>query len=122
MTLRDQLGARLKQLREEQRLRAGIVSTHLKITPQYLHAVERGEYNPSMDLLEGFALLYQVDVADLFTFPAKDRLRHQARELIRFTHNVRLHLLLEAMEETAGITYQKIEELSSLKAKASSAK
>src|SRR4029453_6019959 len=114
MSLLNQVGARLKQLREELQLRAVEAAARAKVTPQYLHAVERGEYTPTQALLESLADTYQVDVADLFTFPSPGKLRHQARELIRFTANAKLGALVGAMEPVAGMSYAEIEQLPTL--------
>jgi transcriptional regulator with XRE-family HTH domain len=122
MNLLGQLGARLKQLRSELQLRAADVASLVDVTPQYLHALERGEYNPSMELLDHLSVAYQVDVADFFAFPARGKLRHQARELIRFTPNAKLSAVVAALETAAGTTYEEIEQHSAPKLKATSSR
>ncbi len=95
------LGARLKYLREEQELRAPQVAATLGIEVSHLYAVERGDSRPSLEVLIGLAMVYKIDVGDLFTFP-ETHLRHDVRELVRLTPNAKLAELKAAMLEVLG--------------------
>jgi transcriptional regulator with XRE-family HTH domain len=88
-SVREKLGARLKQLRQEQALRAHDAAAEVGVDVTHLYNVERGVANPSLELLIALAAAYRVDVADLFVFPDSGP-RHALRELMRQLPNARL--------------------------------
>lgn len=85
------LGARLKELREEQELRVIEVAAALDVEPGTVYAIERGDGPPSFTLFLDFVKLYKVDEADACTWPGT-HLRHDLREMIRLTPNAKLEL------------------------------
>jgi transcriptional regulator with XRE-family HTH domain len=95
-SIRKLLGARLKELREAEELRAPQVAAALGVEVSHLYAIERGDNAPSLEVMAALAMLYRIDVADLFTFPAT-HLRHEVRELVRLTPNAKLAELKAAM-------------------------
>jgi transcriptional regulator with XRE-family HTH domain len=95
--IREKLGARLKQLRQEQDLRAPDAAAEIGVDVTHLYNVERGVANPSLELLIAMAAAYRVDVADLFVFPETGP-RHALRELARLTPNAKLDELRATME------------------------
>ena len=101
--LREKLGARLKQLRREQELRAHDAAAEIGVDVTHLYNIERGVANPSLELLVALAATYRVDVADLFVF-LDGGPRHAIRELARLTPNAKLDELREAMEQATGET------------------
>lgn len=80
--LRIDLGARLKAVRERRSLRVQDVAGMTGLTTVYIYSVERGECNPTAQVLASFATVYQVDVADLFVFVSGNSLRQRARDLL----------------------------------------
>jgi transcriptional regulator with XRE-family HTH domain len=66
-THRLALGARLRQLREEQGLSQEQLAERAARHRAYVGAVERGERNPTLDVLHSLARGLGVDLADLFT-------------------------------------------------------
>jgi transcriptional regulator with XRE-family HTH domain len=98
--LREKLGARLKQLRQEQELRAHDAAAEVGVDVTHLYNIERGVANPSLELLVALAATYRVDVADLFVFPDGGP-RHAIRELARLTPNAKLDALRAAVAEVA---------------------
>jgi transcriptional regulator with XRE-family HTH domain len=99
--LREKLGARLKQLRQEQALRAHDAAAEIGVDVTHLYNIERGVANPSLELLVALAAAYRVDIADLFVFPDSGP-RHAIRELARLTPNAKLDELRAAMEQATG--------------------
>jgi transcriptional regulator with XRE-family HTH domain len=95
------LGARLKEMREQQQLRVIEVAAALDVEPGTVYAIERGDHPPSMTLFMDFAKLYKVDEADLLTWPGTHP-RHDLRELVRLTPNAKLNELKEAWEKILG--------------------
>lgn len=55
-----------KELREDKKLTQKQVSKILGITKEYLSMLENGSRNPSDELKEKFAKLYQVSITDIF--------------------------------------------------------
>jgi transcriptional regulator with XRE-family HTH domain len=108
--LREQLGARLRQIRVWRKLRVDDVEAQSGLTSQYIYVLERGDGNPTMQVLVGLALVYRVDVADFFAFPSRKMLRHRARDLVRFVPNSGLVELVKQMESLAGTTFEQIEQ------------
>jgi transcriptional regulator with XRE-family HTH domain len=103
-SVREKLGARLKQLRQEQALRAHDAAAEVGVDVTHLYNVERGVANPSLELLIALAATYRVDVADLFVFPESGP-RHALREQMRLMPNARLdeaRALLSSLAEPAA--------------------
>ena len=92
------LGARLKELREQQQLRVVEAAAALGVEPGTVYAIERGDHPPSFSLFLDFAKLYKVDEADLVTWPGTHP-RHDLRELLRVTPNSRLGELKAAWQK-----------------------
>ena len=56
----------LKELRVKRKLTQKEASEYLKITPEYLSMIERGDRNPSDELKEKMSELYKKSMADIF--------------------------------------------------------
>ncbi len=91
------LGERLKEMREQQKLRVVEVAASLGVEPGTIYAIERGDHPPSFALFLDFAKLYKVDEADLLTWPGTHP-RHDLRELLRLTPTAKLGDLKAAWE------------------------
>jgi transcriptional regulator with XRE-family HTH domain len=96
------LGARLKELRDHEKLRVVEVAASLGVEPGTVYAIERGDHPPSFTLFLDFAKLYKVDEADLVTWPGTHP-RHDLRELVRLTPLDKLVELREAWSKTAKL-------------------
>jgi transcriptional regulator with XRE-family HTH domain len=94
---RSHLGERLKELREEQGLKAHEVAAIVGIDVTHLYNIEAARANASVDLLVALATTYKVDVADLFTFP-RLHARHALREWARLTPAAKLDEAKAALE------------------------
>jgi len=70
MSLREQFGKRLRQLRFERRMTQDEFYGELlaPLTPQHGGAIERGVKTPSFDLLERIAERLSIPVMELFRF------------------------------------------------------
>jgi DNA-binding XRE family transcriptional regulator len=71
------------------------------VEPGTVYAIERGDHPPSFTLFLEFAKLYKVDEADLLTWPGT-HMRHDLREVIRFTPNAELEELREVWQQVVG--------------------
>jgi transcriptional regulator with XRE-family HTH domain len=101
-SLAEDFGSRLRELRGEVGMRVSDVADQIGVTASFLRMLEAGTVNTSFEKIERLAVVLQIDVADLFTFPTRGTLRQRARELIRSTPNAKIGVLVEAMEQAAG--------------------
>lgn len=106
-SLKKALGARLKQLREEQNLRAEDVAQWVGVDRTHIYSLERGDSWPSVELLISLATVYRVDPADILTFPDM-HVRHRFRELARLIPNAKLASVIAIAEEHLGTTLQEM--------------
>lgn len=63
-------GRTIKRLRRDGELTATAVAKAAEITPQYLHAIERGAYSPSDDVKIRIARALGVAPAEIFSYEA----------------------------------------------------
>lgn len=106
-SIKKELGARLKQLREEQHLRVEDVAQWVGIDRTHIYGLERGDSWPSVEVLVALATAYRVDVADLFVFPEM-HVRHRFRELARVIPNAKLAALIAIAEEHLGTSLEEM--------------
>lgn len=59
---------RLKELRKEYHLTQEELANKLKITRQTVIAIEKGKYNPSLNLAFKFARLFDCKIEDIFIY------------------------------------------------------
>ena len=62
-----QLHERLRELRQERKLRLKDIAEHMNISVPYLSDLERGRTNPSLETLQAMAAAYSISVKDLLT-------------------------------------------------------
>lgn len=62
-----QLHERLRELRQERKLRLKDIAEHMNISVPYLSDLERGRTNPSLETLQAMAAAYGISVKDLLT-------------------------------------------------------
>lgn len=67
-------GQRIKRLRKTGDLTAIGIAEAAGITPQYLHAIERGEYSPSDEVKLRIAEAMGVKVSEIFSYDLEDAL------------------------------------------------
>jgi DNA-binding XRE family transcriptional regulator len=96
-SLKKLLGARIRQLREEQALTVAQVAESVGLQFSHMYAIERGDNAPSLEVMAALAALFKVDVADLFAFPSSHP-RHELRELLRGIPNAKLEDARAALE------------------------
>jgi len=101
MSVQKTFGARLKQLREESGLRVEDVARLADVNRSHIYAIERGEWWPSVDLIETLARIYRVEISDCFVFPEK-HIRHRFKELSRLVPNAKLSAIIDAAEVIVG--------------------
>lgn len=65
-THRLELGARIKELREERGLTQEQLAERADRHRAYVGGVERGERNPTLDVIHSIAMGLDVEIADLF--------------------------------------------------------
>ena len=106
-SIKKALGARLKQLRDEQNLRVEDVAQWVGIDRTHIYSLERGDSWPSVEVLISLATVYRVDPADVFVFPDM-HVRHRFRELARLIPNAKLASLIAMAEEHLGTTLEEM--------------
>jgi transcriptional regulator with XRE-family HTH domain len=106
--LLSQLATRLKQIREMRQMAVAELAKLAALTPQYVHALERAEYNPGLDVLGTLARIQHVAVADFFAFPTQSKLRHRARDLILRATHAQLPELVERMQRVLATDWAQI--------------
>ncbi|WP_205527769.1 helix-turn-helix transcriptional regulator [Listeria costaricensis] len=57
---------RLKELRESRQLSQGDLAQAMEVSRQTINAIERGKYNPSLELTFKIALYFQTNIEDIF--------------------------------------------------------
>jgi transcriptional regulator with XRE-family HTH domain len=85
MDERKRLGARIKQLRQVRQETQERLAERIDINPKYLSSIERGEENPTLDLLIRVAKGLRVELYELFMFEAEgspDQLRQRLSGLL----------------------------------------
>jgi XRE family transcriptional regulator, regulator of sulfur utilization len=85
MDERKRLGARIKQLRQVRQETQERLAERIDINPKYLSSIERGEENPTLDLLIRLAKGLRVELYELFTFDSEgspDQLRQKLTGLL----------------------------------------
>lgn len=107
VSIRKALGARLKQLREEQGLKVENVAHWVGVDRTHIYGIERGDTWPSVELLVSLASAYRVDPADLLVFP-EQHVRHRFRELARLVPNAKLAALIALVEKQLGLTLEEL--------------
>jgi DNA-binding XRE family transcriptional regulator len=65
-------GQRIKRLRKTGDLTAAAIASAAGITPQYLHAIERGQYSPSDEVKLRIAKAMGVEVGEIFSYDLED--------------------------------------------------
>lgn len=70
-TLRKQFGARLREVRQQQRLTQEQLAEKASLSLNFLNLIERGQRGPSFDSLERLARALKRPVAELFVPPQK---------------------------------------------------
>lgn len=65
-------GQRIKRLRKTGDLTAAEIASAAGITPQYLHAIERGQYSPSDEVKLRIAKAMGVEVGEIFSYDLED--------------------------------------------------
>jgi transcriptional regulator with XRE-family HTH domain len=88
MDERKLLGLRVRGLRRLRGYTQEQLAERIEINPKYLSSIERGEENPTLDLLLRLAKGLQVDLYELFQFEAgapPTQLRRKIERLIAET-------------------------------------
>jgi transcriptional regulator with XRE-family HTH domain len=107
VSVRKALGARVKQLREEQGLKVESVAHWVGVDRTHIYGIERGDVWPSVELLISLAGAYRVDPADLLVFPDQ-HVRHRFRELARLIPNARLAAVIAKVEKYLGLSLEEL--------------
>lgn len=106
-SVRKALGARLKQLREEQGLRVEQVAHSIGVDRTHIYGIERGDVWPSLEVMISLAVAYRVDPADLLVFPDQ-HVRHKFRELARLVPNAKLAAVIALVEKHLGLSLEEL--------------
>ena len=99
--IQEQLGKRLKQLREEQKLTVPSVAALVGVGNPHIYNIEAGKSAPSFEMLVALSMVYKVEIVDLFVFPGVHP-RHDVRELARLTPVAKLDEARAALEAVVG--------------------
>ena len=62
------LGMKLKQIRENKQMTQAMVATKANITINYYARIERGEENPSFEILKGLSVALKIKSSDILPF------------------------------------------------------
>lgn len=68
MTLQEKIGENLKKIREENKLTQAEVAKAIDMNANYYAKIERGEGNPSTEMLEKLAKFFKVTSSDILPF------------------------------------------------------
>jgi transcriptional regulator with XRE-family HTH domain len=102
MDERKRLGRRLQRLRRLRGLTQEQLAERIDINPKYLSSVERGEENPTLDLLLRLGEGLQVELPELFQYAqegeSRDRLRQQMERLVANLSEEELRRVVRVLE------------------------
>jgi transcriptional regulator with XRE-family HTH domain len=102
MDERKRLGRRLQRLRRGRGWTQEQLAERIDINPKYLSSVERGEENPTLDLLLRLAEGLQVELPELFQYAhegeSRERLRQQVEGLIAHLSEEELRRVVRVLE------------------------
>jgi len=68
MSLKSDLGARVRALRKGRGLSQAELAEKCEVTVEHISGIERGSRAPSLEILEKLALALRVTISDLFDF------------------------------------------------------
>ncbi|EAK8940153.1 transcriptional regulator [Listeria monocytogenes] len=57
---------KVKQLREERKIGQNALALALEVSRQTIHAIEKGKYNPSLELSLKMARYFQLTIEEIF--------------------------------------------------------
>lgn len=66
MNIKEKLGKRIFQLRKEKTLSQEKLALKANIDRAYMHLIEKGKTNVSLELIEKIAIALEIDIKDLF--------------------------------------------------------
>jgi transcriptional regulator with XRE-family HTH domain len=99
MDERKRLGRRVKDLRRLRKYTQEQLAERVEINPKYLSSIERGEENPTLDLLIRLAKGLQVELYELFQLePDPEWLRQRLARLITEIHAEELPRTVRVLE------------------------
>lgn len=100
MTIKELLGARVKELRKRKNLSQEKLAEEIGIDPKHLSRIEVGRSYPSINTLEKLASVLDVELKDLFDFAHEapvDQLRQNLIHLLSNTSEEKLRLALKVL-------------------------
>ena len=68
MDLKQQIGARIKEIRTKRGITQDQLSELMEINPKYLSSIERGKENPTLNTLTNLARSLDVNLDEIFSF------------------------------------------------------
>ena len=98
------LGKRVRELRVKQELTQEKLSEICKISSRHISEIERGESNPSYQVLEQLADALDISVVEFFNFKHQkneDELRKEMTRMIEGLTGERLRLTYRVMKDLA---------------------
>lgn len=66
MNVKEKLGSRIYDLRKEKSLSQEKLALKANIDRAYMHLIEKGRTNVSIELIEKIAIALEIDIKDLF--------------------------------------------------------
>jgi transcriptional regulator with XRE-family HTH domain len=102
MDERQRLGRRIQRLRKARGYTQEQLAEAIDINAKYLSSVERGEENPTLDLLLRLSKGLQVELPELFQFvqegESRERLRQKVEGLIADLNEEELRRVVRVLE------------------------
>ena len=66
MNVKEKLGKRIYEIRKEKSLSQEKLALKANIDRAYMHLIEKGKTNVSIELIEKIAIALEIDIKDLF--------------------------------------------------------
>lgn len=66
MNVKEKLGQRILELRKEQSLSQEKLALKANVDRAYMHLIEKGKTNVSLELIERIAIALEIDIKNLF--------------------------------------------------------
>jgi len=96
------LGRRIRSVRKSRNLTQEQLGERSRISYKHLGAIERGEENPSLSVLQKIAKGLEVEISELFSFQHEEtdsaKLRRMIIDLVKDEKVERLQLILKVVK------------------------
>lgn len=82
MRTKELIGIRLKRLRQRKKISQEILAEKIGISPKYVSSIERGQENPTLDVVIKLALALGVEIEEVFAISEEESAPKKLQSLV----------------------------------------